>query len=100
MINNMGAIIAEMQRLQQELKNMTVEISEGEGALKIIMNGHQEVLEIRFEPSVLSPGRQEEVQAMAARAFNRAILESKQMVRNELARLTGGMNLPNMEGLF
>ena len=100
MINNMGSLIAEVQRLQQELKTMAVEISEGEGALKIIINGHQEVLEVTFSPSVLRPGNCEALQAMLVTAMNRAITESKQMIKGEIGKITGGMNLPNIPGLF
>ncbi|MCL6634378.1 MAG: YbaB/EbfC family nucleoid-associated protein [Peptococcaceae bacterium] len=100
MLNNMGEILAEMQRLQQELKNMTIEVSEGGDAFRVVMNGYQEVQGVYFNPSVLSPANVEELQAMVAGAFNRAIEESKQMLKNEIGRLTGGLNLPNISGLF
>lgn len=100
MINNMGSIIAEVQRLQEELRNMTIEVSEGEGAFRIVINGHQEVLDVQFKPSILSPENSEALQIMVASAFNRALSESKQMLKGELGKLTGGMNLPNMPGLF
>lgn len=100
MINNMGSIIAEVQRLQQELMNMTTEVSEGEGAFRVVINGHQEVLEVKFDPAVLNPDHIEALQTVVVSAFNRAISESKQMIKNEIAKITGGMNLPNVPGLF
>ena len=99
MINNMGSIIAEVQRLQQEMKNMTIEVSEGEGAVKVIINGHQEVLDVKFNPAVLNPNHIEILQTMVVSVFNRAITESKQMIKNEIAKITGGMNMPNVPGL-
>lgn len=100
MINNMGYLIAEVQRIQQELKNNTIEVSEGDGAFKIVMNGHQEVLAVSFRPGVLTPDHVEALQTMVANAFNRALSESKQMIKNEIGKVTGGMNLPNVPGLF
>ncbi|NPV74076.1 MAG: YbaB/EbfC family nucleoid-associated protein [Pelotomaculum sp.] len=100
MINNMGAILTEVQRLQQELKNKTIEVSEGEGAFRVIINGHQEVLDARFSPSVLSPEKADELRAIVVRAVNRAIDESKQMIKSELGKLTGSLNLPDISGLF
>jgi len=99
-INNMGSLIAEVQRLQQELKNMTIEVSEGEGAFQVVINGHQEVLAVKFNPNILTPNHAEALQVMMVDAFNRAISESKQMIKSEIGKMTGGMNLPNIPGLF
>ncbi|OPY58680.1 MAG: Nucleoid-associated protein [Pelotomaculum sp. PtaU1.Bin035] len=99
-MNNMGMIIGEVQRMQQELKNVTVEIGEGDGAFSIVMNGHQEVLGVKFSPAALAPGNIEALEVMVASAFNRAINESKQLIKNEISKITGGMNLPNIPGLF
>lgn len=96
----MGFLIAEVQRLQQELKSMNIEVSEGEGAFQIVMNGHQEVLAVKFNPRVLTPDHADALQVMVANAINRAITESKQMIKNEIGKVTGGMNLPNIPGLF
>jgi hypothetical protein len=100
MTGNMGDIFAEMQHVQQELKNRTVEVSEGDGAISIIINGHQEVLAVKLDPAALSPENVEKLQNAAAIAINRAILESKQMWKSELSKITGGLNLPNFPGLF
>lgn len=97
---NMGPIFAEMQRLQRELKNMTIEVSEGEGAFRVLMNGYQEVQSVAFDPAALSPDNAEALQVMVAVAFNRAIVQSKEMIKNEIAKITGGLNLPNIPGLF
>ncbi|MDF9407078.1 MAG: Nucleoid-associated protein [Pelotomaculum sp. PtaB.Bin013] len=100
MMNNMGAIVAEMQKLQQELKNKTVEISEGEGLFSIVMDGQQQVLNVKFGPGALKPGNAEALEIMVASAFNRATAESKSLFKNEIAKLTGGMSIPNIPGLF
>lgn len=101
-MNNMGAIIAEVNKIQQELGKKTVEISEGEGTFSILMNGLQEVLSVKFGPAAFQPDNIDALELMVASAFNRASKESKQMLKNEVAKLTGGMSLPNMNmpGLF
>ncbi|MDD4335173.1 MAG: YbaB/EbfC family nucleoid-associated protein [Desulfotomaculaceae bacterium] len=97
---NMGPIFAEMQKLQRDLKNMTIEVSEGEGAFRVFMNGHQEVQGVAFNPAALDPNNIEALQIMVAGAFNRAIAQSKEMIKTEITKLTGGLNLPNIPGLF
>jgi len=100
MMENMGFVLAEIQKLQQALKSMCVEVSEGDGAVRVVMNGSQEVLSVVFDPAALSPDNIAALQVMAASAFNRAIIDSKEMIKNEIAKITGGLNLPNISGLL
>ncbi len=100
MINNMGSIIVEIQRLQQELKNMTIEVSEGEGAIRITINGQQEVLDVQIDPKLLDQEHLETLRLMVISAINRSIVESKQIIKNEIGKMTGGLNIPNIPGLF
>lgn len=100
MLGDIGLIIAEIQKMQQDLKNKTIEISEGEGAFKIIINAHQEVLEVIIDPAILSPEHREELQKIVSVAFNRATSESKQIFRDEISKITGGMNFPGIPGLL
>ncbi len=97
---NMGPIFAELQRLQGELKQMTIEVVEGEGAFRVLINGYQEVQSVAFDPAALSPDNAEALQIMVASAINRAIIKSKEMIKTEIAKITGGLNLPNIPGLF
>jgi len=97
---NMGPILAEIQRLQQGLRTMSIEISEGDGAVKVVMNGSQEVLNVSFDPAALSPDNVATLQLMTASAFNKAITASKEMIKTEVAKITGGLNLPNIPGLL
>jgi DNA-binding YbaB/EbfC family protein len=96
----MGALIEKMQKMQQELKNMTIEISEGGGACKIVINGHQEVQEVKIEPSLLRPDQAGALESLVVKTINKAIVESKSMIKGEVSKMTGGMNLPNIPGMF
>ena len=100
MVNNMGALIEKMQKMQEELKNMTIEISEGGGACKIVINGRQEVQGIKIEPSLLRPDQAGALESLVVKAINKAIVESKNMIKGEVSKMTGGMNFPNMPGMF
>ncbi len=97
---NMGPILSEIQRLQQGLKSMSVEICEGDGAVKIVMNGSQEVLSVSFDPAALNPDNIAALQVMTTSAFNKAITASKEMIKTEVVKITGGLNLPNIPGIL
>ncbi len=99
MLGDLGLIVEEIQKMQRDLKNTIVEISEGAGAVKIVINARQEVLNVEFDPAILSPGHRDELQKIVSLAVNRAITESKQVFRDEISKITGGMNFSGIPGL-
>ena len=62
-----------------------------------VVNGRQEVVSIRIEKEVVSPEDVELLQDLVAGAVNEAMSRSRKMMADEMAKITGGMNLP---GLF
>ena len=86
-----------LARLQEELAGKTVEASAGGGMVTVVVNGRQEVVSVRIEKEVVSPEDVELLQDLVAGAMNEAISRSRKMMAEEMAKITGGMNLP---GLF
>lgn len=98
MMNNMGQFMPLIQELQEQLKNMTVKVSAGEGAVQLVMNGNQEVVQLHFKPDLVQdPAR---LAQLTAEAFNEGMRESKKMVREQLAKFTGGLAIPSVPGLI
>ncbi|WP_066634276.1 YbaB/EbfC family nucleoid-associated protein [Desulfolucanica intricata] len=100
MLGNFNEILNEIQKMQQQLKNMTVEARTEKGTARVVMNGHQEVVEFNLDPKFIKTASVEEIQKVVSGVFERAIKESKQMVKDEAAKITGGLGLPNIPGLF
>lgn len=86
-----------LARIQEELAGKTVEASSGGGMVTAVVNGKQEVVSIRIEKEVVSPEDVELLQDLVAGAVNEAMSRSRKMMADEMAKITGGMNLP---GLF
>ena len=86
-----------LAKLQEELAGKTVEASAGGGMVTVVVNGRQEVVSVRIEKEVVSPEDLELLQDLIAGAVNEAISRSRKMMADEMAKITGGMNLP---GLF
>jgi len=86
-----------LARLQEELAGKTVEASAGGGMVTVVVNGRQEIVSVRIEKEVVSPDDVELLQDLVAGAVNEAISRSRKMMADEMAKVTGGMNLP---GLF
>ncbi len=98
MIGNMDHLFTMIKQLQEQLKVMTLKVSAGEGAVELTMNGNQEVVQIFLKPELLQ--NPEELALLLTEAFNEGMRESKKMVREELSKMTGGINIPSMPGLL
>jgi DNA-binding YbaB/EbfC family protein len=104
---NMGQIMkqaqqfqAKMAKLQEELGDRTVEASAGGGMVTVVANGRQEIVSIVIEPEVIDPEDREMLQDLVMAAVNDGLAKAKEMVNEEMGKLTKGMNLPNLPGLM
>jgi len=84
----------QMERVQEELKDMRFEASAGGGAVKLTVNGDQEVLEVKINKDIVDPEDIEMIEDMVMVAANDAIKQSKNEAKNKIAGLTGGINIP------
>lgn len=86
-----------MMEAQEELKNMEFEASAGGGAVKVKVNGSQEVMEVKIDKEIIDAGDIEMIEDMVMVAVNDAVKQSKDEVKNKMSAITGGMSIP---GLF
>jgi len=98
MMKQVQKMQSDMAKLQEELVNKLVEATAGGGAVKVVMNGKQEVKQLVIDPEVLNPDDVEMVQDILIAAFNEALRKSQDMVSTDMNKITGGMKMP--PGLF
>jgi DNA-binding YbaB/EbfC family protein len=89
----------QMAQAQQELAETTLEVSAGGGAVRIVITGAQEVRHIEIDPSAVDPAEIEMLQDLVMTAINEAIGRSKDVERERMGKIAGGMGLPGMPGL-
>ncbi|GAB6159208.1 hypothetical protein JCM39194_24080 [Desulfotomaculum varum] len=99
MFGNMSKILGQLQGLQQQLKELTVEATAGDGLVRVIMNGQQQVLAVRFDPDRINATAPEELGQMLAEAYQQAQQASKTKARDEFSKATG-LNIANLPGIF
>jgi DNA-binding YbaB/EbfC family protein len=106
-IPNMGHLLkqaqqfqAKMAKMQEEVGERTVEVSSGGGMVTVVVNGKQELVSIRIEPEVIDRDDPEMLQDLVMAAVNDGLTKAKNMVNEEMGKLTKGLNLPNIPGLF
>lgn len=88
---------AKMVKAQEELAKTNVEITAGGGAIKIVINGHQQFQSITISPEVVNPDDVEFLQDLVLAACNEAVEKSQEMAAQNMSKLTGGLKIP---GLF
>ena len=91
---------AEMQKVQEGLASKTVEASSGGGMVKAVVNGKQELLSVTIEQQVVNPSDVEMLQDLVVAAVNEAIKRSQAMMNEEMGKLTSGLGVPGLSGLF
>ena len=87
---------AKMLRMQDELAEKTVESSAGGGMVRVVADGRQRVRAISIEKEVVDPDDVDMLQDLVLAAVNDALSKAQEMVSAEMAKLTGGMNIPGL----
>ena len=85
-----------MVEMQAELANRTVSAQAGGGMVEAVANGRQELLSLRIDQEVVSPEDVDMLQDLILAAVNEALNKSREMVSQEMSKLTGGMQIPGL----
>lgn len=94
MMKQVQKMQAEMERVQEELANKTVEATAGGGMVRVIATGRQEIREIAIAPEAIDPEDMEMLQDTIVAAVNEALRKASELAQQEMARVTGGLKLP------
>ena len=87
----------EMLRMQEELENKVFTATSGGGMVTAGVTGKHELQTLEINPEAVDPDDVEMLQDMIIAAVNEAMRAAEAESANNMAKLTGGMNLG---GLF
>ena len=100
---NLGSIMKQAQQLQEqmtklnsELEGRSVEASVGGGMVTAVANGRQEILSIKIAPAAVDPADVGMLEDLVASAVNEALRQSRDLMQQELGKLTGGLRIPGL----
>ncbi|MBI5183519.1 MAG: YbaB/EbfC family nucleoid-associated protein [Nitrospinae bacterium] len=85
-----------MLKIQEEMANRTVEASSGGGMIIVVANGRQEILSVKIEPEVVNSNEVDMLEDLVTAAVNEALRKSREMVAEEMTKLTGGIDIPGL----
>lgn len=102
LVKEMQKIQKKLEETQKQLEEKTVTVQVGGGMVTVTANGKQEILSIEIEDELINPEEKEMLKDLIVAGVNEALKKSKEMVEEELAKITGGLKFPglNLPGLF
>jgi DNA-binding YbaB/EbfC family protein len=102
-VKGFGNLMKEAQRLQQQMAALQeqvaqkkVEATAGGGMVTVEANGKQEIVSIKIDPEVINRDDAQMLEDLVLAACNEALRKSREMVQQELGKLTGGMKIPGL----
>lgn len=88
----------QMAQAQEELREATIETTSGGGAVRVVITGTQELRLLEIDPSAVDPAEVEMLQDLVMAAVNDAISRSKELERQRMAVVAGGVGMPGLPG--
>jgi DNA-binding YbaB/EbfC family protein len=94
MLKQAQQVQARMQEMQERLSGIEIVGQSGGGMVSVTLSGKGDLRKVMIDPSLLKPEDAEVVEDLivAAHADARQKLEAR--VAEEMAKVTGGLNLP------
>jgi DNA-binding YbaB/EbfC family protein len=79
-----------MGEIQNELSTRTCEASVGGGMVVATVNGSQELISLKIDPTVVDSDDVDMLQDLVVAAVNEGVKKSKEMMNEEMGKATGG----------
>jgi nucleoid-associated protein EbfC len=87
---------AQMAAMQEEVAKKKVEATAGGGMVTVEANGKQELTAIKIDPEVVNKEDVQMLEDLVLAAANEALRKSRELVQQELGKLTGGLKIPGL----
>lgn len=103
--SNMQSMLKQAQKMQEEMAEKQAElerreydVAAGGGVINVKINGKKEILSVKIDPEVVDPDDVETLEDLIVAAVNEGIKKVEAVSAEEMAKITGSMNLP--AGMF
>ncbi len=96
MMQRVQKLQEDMKATQAALEEKVYEVPSAGGKITVSITGAKEVRGIKIDPALIDPDDPEMLEDMIAAAMNEAISTADEDYNNEMAKLTGGLNIPGL----
>ena len=104
-LGNLGGLFKQAKEMQQNLRQMQEELSRrryeaqaGGGLVKVTVNGRGELVALHIDPQAVADI--EVLEDLVVAAANSAATQAQGAMKDEMAKLTGGLQLPGLSDLL
>ena len=85
---------AKMQEMQAKMEAMEVEGSSGAGLVTVTLTGKGDMKRLKVDPKLADPTEMEMLEDLVVAAHTEARRRIEEIMAEEMAKVTGGMQLP------
>ena len=102
LMGNAGGLKAKFEAVQSDLESQSVVGEAGGGAVRVTVNGKLKILDVQLGPAVsatiggASQADSAAIEKLIVDASNDAMEKAQGMIREQMAAVTGGLNLPGL----
>ncbi len=89
-----------MAKIQNDLAGKTITGSAGGGMVTADATGKGDIIAIKIERELIDPAEQDMLQDLVAAAVNDALRKARDLAKQEMSRLTGGIQIPGVTNMF
>src|SRR5881409_4082819 len=86
----------QMEQVQNQLAQRTVEASSGGGAVKVVAKCDGTIASIKIDPQTLNPNDAQLLEDMVLTAANQTLAQAKEISNAEMGKITSGLSLPGL----
>src|SRR5512138_796928 len=86
----------QMEQIQSDLANRTVEATSGGGAVKVVARCDGTIASLKIDPQAVNPADVQLLEDMIITAANQALGQAKEISNAEMGKVTAGFNLPGL----
>ena len=89
----------QLQKVQEEAANETVEATAGGGMVTVTANGAGEIVEIKIQKEAIDPDDPEMLADLVLAAVNEALRSAQRLVESKVGPLMGGLGGLGLPGM-
>lgn len=107
MPGNMNNIMKQAQKMQRQMEEAQANIESqeitataGGGAVEVTITGKKEITKVKISEEVVDPEDIEMLEDLIMAATNEAIRKVEEFSSQQMSKITGGINMGGLGGLF
>ncbi len=104
---NIQGMLKQAQKMQEQMEEKQKELAEkeytaaaGGGVVSVTVTGKHEVKDLTIDPEVVDPEDVEMLQDLIIAAINEAMRTAAETEAAEMEKLSGGLSMPGLPGMF